>query len=104
MKKYKQLSDENKESAEQLLDMLKTAVNYHQNTHEPVELKLDGLACEALHYYINNLQYERNTLLEALCMAKQKYNNDKARYRRKAKIYREQLKEVNNDKTNKKID
>lgn len=36
MKKYKQLSDENKESVEQLLNMIKTAVNYYQNTNEPV--------------------------------------------------------------------
>lgn len=103
MKKYKQLSDENKESVEQLLNMIKTAVNYYQNTNEPVELKLDGLVCETLYHYINNLHYENSTLLEALCMAKQKYNNDKARYRRKAKTYREQLKEVTNDKENKDI-
>lgn len=45
MKKYKQLSNEDKESAKQLLDMLKTATNYYHNTNEPVELKLDGLAC-----------------------------------------------------------
>lgn len=103
MKKYKQLSNEDKESAKQLLDMLKTATNYYHNTNEPVELKLDGLACKTLYNYIDNLHYEKNTLLELLCMARQKYNNDKARYRRKAKIYHEQLKEVINNEKNKNI-
>lgn len=44
--------------------------------------------------YITNLQKEKDTLYNALIITRTKYNNDKARYRRKAKRYRSILSEL----------
>lgn len=93
MKKYKQLSEDDKESALELIDMLKQAMKYYINDNDdkPINLTLDGKSCQTLYNYINNIIYINNTLMENLCLSKQKYNNDKSRYRRKAKIYRNKI-------------
>lgn len=44
--------------------------------------------------YITNLQKEKDALYNALITTRTKYNNDKARYRRKAKRYRNILTEL----------
>lgn len=41
----------------------------------------------------NNLKKQNDTLMSALMITRQKYNNDKARYRRKAKMYRDRINE-----------
>lgn len=49
---------------------------------------------ENIEFILNeyeNLKKQNEVLLESLCLAKQKYKNDKARYRRKAKTYRDRL-------------
>lgn len=83
---YGKINDEKKEKY----------CDYITNLEETIKTKDEGIKaltedlCETT---IENekLKKEKNVLLESLCMARQKYNNDKARYRRKAKVYKEKI-------------
>lgn len=49
---------------------------------------------DLVYNYINELNKRNASLQYALCAVREKWNNDKARYRRKAKKYRFILKEL----------
>lgn len=89
MKKYNKLTDIEKQSAQQVIDMLRTVANNQTN-----QIQLDNLACKVLLKFINDLKYQNITTSENAMLARSKYNNDKARYRRKAKIYRKRINEA----------
>ena len=71
------------------IKQLKERINTYEN---PEDLTLMFMYCDEIKKdTIKELENKNSILMENLIRSKTKYNNDKARYRRKAKMYRERI-------------
>lgn len=87
MIKYKYMTDEEVQLAEDTYRRL-IALRKDENA---VNITLSKEEASAILSFTNNCKFKNATLSEQLCIARNKFNLDKVKHRKKAKVYRDKL-------------